>query len=419
MALLALLLTTSLLVGCSGGDRGDGPVGSPTGRLSSAQARSQEQQILDERATAVRGRDLAGFLRHVDPADKALVSRQRRYFRNLVQLPLERFGYRVLPDQWAGLVRPARWGEVVRIPKVQLTMQLRRYDALAVEQTVGFVFSYRDGVATIVSDRTSGGKPLVEGSLAPWDITAVTVREEPGVLGIFDRSTRAAAPTVMSAVRNGMSDLDRALPFRWEERVVVYHVTNPRVLASFTNVPGGAIAHLGAMTFPQYTSSSRHKVASTRMLLMPSSVRAGQPFLGRIARHELSHVALGTRDDGIPTWLSEGIAEYLGARAVPSAQRIIPTQALARAETEDAGMPASSTFNNSDQEWHYALSWMACDYIARTRGEPRLWELMRALHDGGKGTSDGDADATVRAVLGFGTRELARRAAARIRNIYG
>ena len=114
------------------------------------------------------------------------------------------------------------------------------------------------------------------------------------------------------------------------------------------------------------------------MLVMPSSVRAGEPFLGRITRHELSHVAIGIRDDGAPAWVSEGIAEYLGAREIPLRERIIPTSALTRARTEDNGMPATKTFNNTDQEWHYALSWMACDYVADTFGESRLWELVDA-----------------------------------------
>jgi hypothetical protein len=191
------------------------------------------------------------------------------------------------------------------------------------------------------------------------------------------------------------------------------------VLASFRDVPGGAIDHLGAMTFPTYAEDEHSEVASTRMLLMPSSVRAGQPFLGRITRHELSHVAIGVRDDGSPTWVSEGIAEYLGAREVPVRDRIIPTAALQRAQSIDATMPASKDFNDSDQEWHYALSWMACDYIAKTFGEPRLWELMDAMHNGGEGTTDAEQDRVLDQVLGFDSHELGRRAAARIRNIYG
>ena len=152
---------------------------------------------------------------------------------------------------------------------------------------------------------------------------------------------------------------------------------------------------------------------------MPSSVRAGQPFLGRITRHELTHVSIGPRDDGAPTWVSEGIAEYLGAVELPQDKRIIATEALARAQEDVPGMPASRGFNDDDQEWHYALSWMAVDYIAATYGEGRMWELMDAMHNGGSGTPDTDQDRVLDQVLGYGSFELAQRAAARIRHIYG
>src|SRR4051812_40065373 len=97
-AVLALLVT---LAGCGGGDdQADQPVGSS--RISSADAQAQEQRILTQRARAVRDHDLGLFLRRVDHKDAALMARQRRYFRNLVQLPLARFSYQVTSGQWDG-----------------------------------------------------------------------------------------------------------------------------------------------------------------------------------------------------------------------------------------------------------------------------------------------------------------------------
>ncbi len=148
-------------------------------------------------------------------------------------------------------------------------------------------------------------------------------------------------------------------------------------------------------------------------------MRAGEPFLGRIVRHELSHLAIGSRDDGAPVWLSEGIAEYLGAREIPLRDRIIPTSALTRAQTEDAGMPVSKTFNNTDQEWHYALSWMACDYIAETSGESRLVGARRR-HAQQRRRHRATRRRTACSCRCSATTasELARRAAARIGNLY-
>jgi hypothetical protein len=416
-AIAAVLVALAGLVGCGGDDQNSQVLGH-TG-VSATQVVAQEQRILNQRARAVRDHNLDLFLKRVDHKDTALMARQRRYFRNLVQLPLERFSYRVTSQIWEGQPHAQRWGDDVHIPQVLMTMQLQDFDALPVQRTVGFVFSFRNGRATLVSDQTSTGKPLFRGTPAPWDLTAISVREEPGVLGIFDRGTRDSAATVTAAVSEGIDQIARALPFSWSAEVVVYSVQDPGVLASFRDVPGGAIDHLGALTFPTYAKDDRSQVASTRMMLMPSSVRAGQPFLGRITRHELSHVAIGVRDDGSPAWVSEGIAEYLGAREVPVRDRIIPTSALQQADSVDATMPASRDFNDSEQEWHYALSWMACDYIAQTFGESRLWELVDAMHNGGEGTSDADQDRVLEQVLGFDSHELGRRAAARIRNIYG
>jgi hypothetical protein len=412
------VLLLLLLTGCNShpADQSD----SGTARIGADQARVLEQRIMTERARAVLQRRPQLFLRHVDHGDKALMARQRQYYLNLVQLPLSVFRYQVRPAQWQGQRLLPRWGRDVRIPQVTLSVQLAGYDAVPVQRTVGFAFAFVKGRATIVSDRTAGGTPLFLGTPAPWDLTAITVRRSSSVLGIFDSATAPTGDTLVQEVREGMSELDKHLPFTWSGHVIVYSVSSSDVLRTFTDVPGGSIEHLGALTFPTYaTPEGRGKVASTRMLVMPGSVRAGEPFLGRIVRHELSHVAIGSRDDGAPTWVSEGIAEYLGAVELPQRKRIIATEALARAQGADEGMPTSKDFNDSDQEWHYALSWMAVDYIASTYGEGRMWELMDAMHNGGSGTPDADQDRVLEQVLGFDGQELARRAAARIRSIYG
>jgi hypothetical protein len=80
---VALLLLCGL-VAC-GGDPADDDVLRPgrtsePGGLSPAKVRQQEQRILDQRARAIRERDLGLFLRSVDRRDRALVARQRRYW---------------------------------------------------------------------------------------------------------------------------------------------------------------------------------------------------------------------------------------------------------------------------------------------------------------------------------------------------
>jgi hypothetical protein len=283
----------------------------------------------------------------------------------------------------------------------------------------GFAFGYRDGRPVVVSELTGAGHQFPGSSPAPWDLVRIHVRRDADSLQLYDTGTWSRADDVSAALRAGITDVRDAVPTSWDGRAVVYVFSRPVVLNSFEGVPGGNIKHLGAMTFPMYAVPGQPTVAGIRFTLLPTSLHAGAVFLGRIIRHELTHVALGDRDDGTPVWFAEGIAEYMGARDIPQDERRIATVALARARAGVTGMPASRGFNGADQAWHYALSWMACDYIAATRGEARLWQLMDALHNGGAGTTDDQQDAVLQSVIGLDSVQLAHRAAARILRIYG
>lgn len=410
---LLLVLIGGLLAACSDDDPYAG-----SARHTATDYRAMEQKVLNQRARAVRQDKLRLFLRSVDKGDKPLLARQKRWFHNLTQLPLQRLDYRVQDLSWPAAGARPRWGHDVRVPQVTLLMQLRGYDDVPVRRNVGFAFSFDRPRPRIVSDVTATGMPMADDP-SPWDLTAISVRESGGVLGVFDRTTAPTAGLVTSVVQQGMGSLDQALPFSWDHHVVVFDLADQAALASFRDVPGGNIDQLGALSFPVRAREDGGPLAATRMLLLPSSVRAGEPFLGRITRHELSHVAIGPRDDGAPVWVSEGIAEYLGARELPRSQQIIPTSAVSRAQLRQGGMPRSRDFNGTDQEWHYALAWMACDYLAATQGEDVLWRLMDAMHAGGKGTRDRFEDRVLLSVTGMDSRELAQKAAARIRAIYG
>lgn len=412
VGILAAALLLTGLVGCSSGDD-PYPADDPGWVIA------QEQHLLDQRARAIRTDDLALFLKGVARGDKAFLARQRRYFANLTQLPLAKFRYTVLTGSWPARLADPGWGPAVRMPRVRQVIQLDGYDAAPVRRTIGFAFAVRAGELRIISDRTGqdGFFPGYEPD--PWDLTAIQVRHDGDVLGVFDSGTVSEADQLLAVVADGVQDVQAGLPFSWLGRVVVYSFDDRRVLNSFNGVPGGNIRHLGALTFPVYADSTGKHTVGMRFTLLPSSLHAGQPFLGRIVRHELTHVAVGPRDDGAPVWFAEGLAEYMGARPLPRDERRIASVAITRARGPVDAMPASATFNGPDQDWHYALSWMACDYIAAAQGEAKLWELMAALSNGGTGTRDADQDVVLRRVLGFDSHELARRAAARIRSIYG
>ena len=413
--LVVLALCGSLLVGCSDDHDSADTSAAATRPVTMAEA----QQVLDERAQAIRDNDLTTFLHGIDTSNRALVRRQRRYFANMQRLPLAVLNYRVLKAQWPGALRSSAWGKHVLLPQVRVATQLEGFDVEPVQRVTGFAFARRDGTPVVVSELTGRNRQFPGYGPAPWDLVRIHVRSDDGTLQVYDDDTWARAGTVGRTLRRGIRDVVDGVPWTWSGHVVVYVFAKKQVLNSYEGVPGGNINHLGAMTFPMYSVLGREAVAGVRFTLLPSSLRAGQSFLDRIVRHELTHVAVGPRDDGAPTWIAEGISEYMGVRELPEDQRRIATVATRRARGAVNSMPASAGFNGHDQAWNYALAWMACDYIVATQGEPRLWELMDALHAGGEGTSDARQDAVLTRVIGMDSHELARHAAERIVEIYG
>lgn len=413
--LVVFALVAGLVSGCSGeDDEGALGGGTSTGTVTFAEA----QLLLDVRAQAVRDGDRAAFLATLDPSDPALVQRQRRFFANMRDLPLATFDYTVLQASWPSPLLAAAWGPDASLPQVRVTTQLDGFDAEPVNRITGFAFGRINGRPLIVSELTGAGEQFPGSSPAPWDLVRIRVQSDGQTLQLFDDGTWESAPLIGSVLRRGVANVQEGLPFSWDGRVVVYVFSRKVVLDSFEGVPGGNITHLGAMTFPVYAEPGQPTLAGTRFTLLPSSVQAGQPFLDRITRHELTHVAVGDRDDGAPVWFAEGLAEYMGARSIRKVNRKIATVAVDQARRGVGGLPSSTAFNGKDQAWHYALSWMACDYIVATQGEPRLWELMDAFHNLGNGTTDDIQDSVLLRVLGMDGRELARAAGKRILRIY-
>jgi len=382
-------------------------------------AHTQQQQVLDQRARAIRTRDRALFMGTVARGDAAFVARQRHYFEGLTQLPLERMRFTALPDPWPSSYLPSglRGGAVAL--RIRQVLQITGFDRIPEVNITGLVLARRGGAWKVVADRTPAGRSFPGHTPQPWEVAAVHVQRRGDVLGIFDDASIRYADVLLPVVARAITQDQAALPFWWPGRVVVYCFADTSLLNSFRRVPGGNIRDLGAMSFPVYANTAGTQVAGMRFVVLPAAVDVDGPDLGRLVRHELTHVALGVRDDGAPTWFIEGIAEYVGARPLTRAERRIPSVAVIEAARPVDRMPASAGFNGPDQDWHYALSWMACDYIAARFGEATLWNLMDAFHAAHGGSPDQRQDAVLEQEIGMSSAQLAAHAAARIRNMYG
>jgi hypothetical protein len=407
--LTALLLLAALLVpvlsGCSVFGSGDDPAAPTSASTAPEDVVAALTHTLDRRAAAVRHQDFARFMSGLVPGRPAFRREQQAYFDNLGQLPLAQFDYTFDPRQ---MVRTGDDYWVV----VDVHTQLDGYDDVAVISPDRYRFTPAPGHPgafrlASVTDRAWERRNDVHEQ--PWEAGPIDVRTDDGVLGIFAAGSVHAATGLLSSVSRGIADVSGVVPYDWSRRVVVYALSDETFLASLDDLPGDDPDSLDGVAFPVSSTPDGGALAATRIALNPRLLDDPGSERDRLIRHELTHVAIGIRDDNAPVWLSEGIAEYVSVQPLAPSERRVAAAALVEAERGISDLPDDASFNDADSAAHYGLAWWACEYVARSYGSQALWDLLDRMNQPGASTAEQDSAMSVS--LGINRHELARRAA--------
>src|SRR3546814_2018712 len=126
-------------------------------------------------------------------------------------------------------------------------------------------------------------------------------------------------------------------------------------------------------------------------MLHPRMIERDEPLRDRLVRHELTHVAMGPRDDNVPIWLSEGLAEFVTVQPVAAHERMISRDALEAAQAGITELPRDDSFNGAEASKNYGIAWYACDYSASTFGQDTPWRHFEAMRRA-RGTSAAQQD---------------------------
>ncbi len=105
----------------------------------------------------------------------------------------------------------------------------------------------------------------------------------------------------------------------------------------------------------------------------------------------------------MPTWLSEGLAEYVSVRPIPPEDRAISGAALSAAEAGLSTLPSDEEFAGPTSAASYGVAWWVCEYLADSYSESILWSLLEVMPEKG-------ADAALADLLVTDEAALARRA---------
>ena len=382
-AAVGALATLALLAGCTAGTPSRArPPAPPTAssthvnsQLADVELQAMAQRIVHRRERAVRRHDLRAYLADLDPANSALLARERRRFANLVQLPLKTYQLDAVATTLAERLR-RRDGSGT--PPTSRTSRRRCSCAASTPRRSSSRPASRSRGSTVAgascpTTTSPTGRPSGSRN-PPWDLTRIVVRRSPHALGIFDAASAASADRLMAWTEESVGTVRRA---------------RARAVAR----PGGVLRAVQ----PAAAAGDGHPVPGPRRHRVPGLRRreaadpAGgdpgrdQPALPAAHRARRAPTCSATSSPtspwraptaATPAWVQEGLADYVATRGASPAWWLPSAASVARARKGADAMPGSTFFGDDDPAFEYDLSLAACAVLADRFGTDRLWGFL-------------------------------------------
>lgn len=356
--------------------------------------------LVETREKALREVDREVFLATVDPDELGFSATQARWFDNLALLPVGVVSFELGDD---AVVEQVTGDGDLQLP-VDFTMRLRGFDRRPVTQRMVWTFVRNGNDVLLANDRNLQMDAKTGWTPAPWDLAHIDVRRSGGILAIFDEDTSQHADYVMADLAAASEVVGGHLP-AWSRRFVAYGTSD---ITALDKMSAMTVEDTAGVAFPVLARAGG-PVAAYRFLVNPNVV-GDVLSRGRVFRHELVHVALGISVDRAPVWLVEGTAEYVARSTVAvDARRRIAAGQLGSAPAMP--LEPSQRFYTRDPALNYNLAALVCDYLATTRGEGVLWDLVRTFR-AARSSTWAESEDVVRLELGLSTTELAAEALA-------
>ncbi|GAA3149067.1 hypothetical protein GCM10010466_44990 [Planomonospora alba] len=158
----------------------------------------------------------------------------------------------------------------------------------------------------------------------------------------------------------------------------IWGPVRPVVLLPETDAEAAVLAGASG---PGATAGMAALATADRVVVLPSGyARLSEVGRDVVITHELVHVATGaTRGGRVPTWLSEGFADYVGYAGTGLDTRTVAAELAAevRAGVLPEGLPGPADFAPGAPRLAqaYEEAWLACRYVAERFGERALVRL--------------------------------------------
>lgn len=399
--IVAALLAAVCCGACTGAEdtQPTGPANAEP--LTASEFREAAIELVEERESALVDEDREAFLTTVDDDELQFVATQSRWFDNLAAMPLDQISLEVVDKPGADSA-----DDELQLP-VDFTMRLDGFEERSVTQRLLYTFRQVGGEVGLVDDRDDKRDRRTGWLPDPWDVDDIVVRESGTILAIFDEDTAPYADAVMKDLKASQATVLAAVP-DWSGQLVAYDISDFAGLEKRTPMQ---VWETGGVAYPVYVRPGSDEVAAIRFIVNPDVAHnsLNREFL---LPHELTHVALGSRDDASPRWLTEGAAEYVSRTDYSLEEQ----RRMAGFAVDYLGITDPVLVNGTDfyanPNVSYEVAAIACTYLAATRDPATLWSLMDAFTAEGQGLSAVQVDAVVQREIGLDTATLARDAVA-------
>lgn len=327
--------------------------------------------MLDRRTAAVRDGDLPAFLATLDPdVGDNVLAQQRAWFGRLQALPDHTFELTLSVNQGTS-------GEELTT-YVNQKVQLSGIDEKPVGVLHLVTFRQRDGCWLVAADQPD----RLQVAVAPWDAPGAVVAQRDGVLLVTDEADAEERERILDAAADAWTAVRRLLVAqnrRPDDRGVVVLAFTTDAAMKANGFYHQSLDLTGGVELPVEAGGDE---VDYRVLVAPSMLDEGAGYhLPALIRHEFVHVLLA-RHPLVPTWATEGVAEYYASGKAGGPQATLSEMVPPGSRTSGTGL-ADVDFYADDwasRAGNYAVAWAAMTYLGAEHGTDEPARLVRALH---------------------------------------
>lgn len=360
-------------------------------------AREAVVALVAARSAALAALDRAGWLATVADPSSDDGRRQATAYDNLVALGVRELRVAVVRDlpaaPWTGTrpdpaTSPDSWSGLV-----DLQWSIPGFDSGRRTATRTLALALTPQGWRVARDHGSADQ------LQVWDLGPLHVERSATTLvaGDGDSATVSARRADADAIQGRLAAVFGAAP----RAVLVVPADSASAARQLGRADAASLGSLAAATDGALGPDGRS--TADRVVLNPDGF-ALLTDEGRrvVVAHELAHVAVRATIPGeVPTWLSEGLAEYLALQGVSIPDTVVAARLLdqVRASGAPSALPTTEDFDPTRPlvATAYQQAWLAVRGIAARYGEPTLLAFYRQT--AGAGTSAGTADARAQAAM--------------------